>query len=242
MGDRGWAVRVLSRGGMIAACALILSPAAATSGVIRGTVRLPAIASTPTPAPRAYPGQATSLPSPSLQVKGLVTDAVLYLDRVPTGADSTTEASGSAPKLGQQGQAFAPRVLAVRAGTTVDFPNRDPIYHNVFSLSPPKRFDLGKYPKGQSRSVTFNKPGLVNVFCDIHSDMAAFVLVLPHRYFTRPGAGGTYELPSVPAGRYVVRLWHPDFGEHSRHVELTGSRNAVLDFALAGPQPSAELP
>src|SRR5262249_60604428 len=91
------------------------------------------------------------------RARGLVTDAVLYLES--PAAEPAHAAATPHPKLAQKGQAFEPRVVVVAAGGTVDFPNLDPIYHNVFSVSPTRRFDLGKYPRGQSRSITFPKPG-----------------------------------------------------------------------------------
>jgi hypothetical protein len=114
----------------------------------------------------------------------------------------------------------------------VDFPNLDPIYHNVFSLSPVRRFDLGKYPRGHSRQVTFPKPGLVNVYCDIHSDMEAFILVLPNHAFARPTRAGEFTLPDLPAGRYILKAWHPDLGERSETVEVpaTGDVTADVEF------------
>ena len=100
----------------------------------------------------------------------------------------------------QKDKQFIPHVLAIQSGTDVVFPNFDPIYHNVFSLSPSRRFDLGKYPRGSSRTVNFPKPGLVNVYCDIHSNMEAFILVLPHHGFTRPRASGEFRLPDLGEG------------------------------------------
>jgi plastocyanin len=164
---------------------------------------------------------------------GAYTDAIVYVDRVPAHAESILAAKpAETPKLAQKDQSFVPRVLAIAVGTKVDFPNMDPIYHNVFSLSPAQRFDLGKYPRGSSRPVVFRKPGLVNVFCDIHSDMAAFVMVLPHHGFTRPNAGGEFTLPELPAGRYTVRAWHPDLGEQFTEVDVpaSGSVSVKLEF------------
>jgi hypothetical protein len=118
----------------------------------------------------------------------------------------------------------------VAVGTEVDFPNRDAIYHNVFSLSPVKRFDLGKYPRGHSKQVTFGKPGRVQVFCDIHSNMEAHIIVLPHRAFTRPGEKGAYALPDLPAGTYTLVLWHPDFGETRTKVTVTAQQDTRADL------------
>ena len=103
--------------------------------------------------------------------------------------------------IDQKGEMFMPHILAVQSGTRVDFPNSDVIYHNVFSFSKVKRFDLGRYPKGQSRSVIFDRVGLVRVFCEIHSHMSAFVMVLPHGYFDTTDASGTYRISKIPPGR-----------------------------------------
>ena len=150
----------------------------------------------------AYPGRASSLPTARMMAHGLVTDAIVWLERVPASAD--TVFPGPRPKLAQKDQCFQPRVLPVAVGTGVDFPNMDPIFHNVFSASPIKRFDLGKYPRGQSKRVVFDRPGLVNVYCDIHSDMEAFVLVLTTHVFTQPDANGAFALPPVQIGRAHV--------------------------------------
>jgi plastocyanin len=128
----------------------------------------------------------------------------------------------------QQGELFTPRVLTITRGSSVDFPNADPVFHNVFSLSSAASFDLGRYPMGKSRSTTFTKPGLVKVYCHIHSQMTASILVLDHPYFTTPSVDGTFTLRNVPAGTYKVAGWHERVGE--RTVEVTvepGGRTAV---------------
>lgn len=214
-----WALAVL-------ACAAL--PPTASAAVLRGTLSVP-------PPPRAakhmnaYPGQAGSMASHKSAPRGAVNDAVLWFARIPGSADSAI-ARPPRPKLAQIDQCFMPRVVSVAAGGAVEFPNQDPIYHNVFSVSTTRRFDLGKYPKGQSRSVTFPKAGVVNVYCDIHSDMAAFVLVAPNRAFTQPGADGAFALLDVPPGRYVLHVWHPDFGAFEREVELAGDRTLALSY------------
>ena len=98
--------------------------------------------------------------------------------------------------MDQRNETFVPHVLAVRTGTIVDFPNSDRIYHNVFSLSPTRRFDLGRYAVGRSKAVRFDRPGVVRVFCDIHSHMSAFILVFSHRYFAVTQPDGTFQLPA----------------------------------------------
>lgn len=202
------------------------SPAA----VLRGTVQLPP---PPASAPtfEAYPGRASSMPGMKMPPRGRIADAVVYLEHVPAAAESALAARPAAhPKLAQRDQCFVPHVVAVAVGGVVDFPNTDPIYHNVFSVSPIKRFDLGKYPRGRSKSVTFDRAGIVNVYCDIHSNMAAFVLVLPNHAFVQPDASGAFEFPDLPPGRYTVKLWHPDFGTVSRDVELDEAAPRPLEL------------
>lgn len=214
---------------ILAVAACCASPAVA--GSIRGSVRVP-----PVPphdaAFRPYAGRASSLPAPVRPARGLVTDAVLFVDAIPGRGAGRPAPVTSRPQLAQRGQAFDPRVVVVAAGGEVDFPNFDPIYHNVFSVSPLKRFDLGKYPRGQSRRVQFPKPGLINVFCDIHSDMSAFILVTPTPAWARPSADGHYELTDLPAGRYHLRWWHPDFGAGETDVEVpaTGAVELGVEF------------
>ena len=217
---------------MLLMCAgLLIAPAVPSAGVVRGTVSVPASAAQPTHAANPYPGHANALPSAHPVPRGLVTDAVVYVDHMPSSAASSlARTADPPPQLSQRDQTFVPRVVVVAAGTRVDFPNLDPIYHNVFSLSPAKRFDLGKYPRGHSRQVTFTKPGLVNVYCDIHSDMEAFVLVLPHSGFTRPRASGAYALPDVPAGHYTVTVWHPDLGTQACEVDVPEHGDVTADF------------
>ena len=134
--------------------------------------------------------------------------------------------------IDQKGEMFMPHILAVQSGTRVDFPNSDVMYHNVFSFSKVKRFDLGRYPKGQSRSVIFDRVGLVRVFCEIHSHMSAFVMVLPHRYFDTTDASGTYRIPKIPPGRYHVVVWNDQFRSARREVVLKSGEDAELDIVL----------
>ena len=135
--------------------------------------------------------------------------------------------------LDQRNQTFVPFVLAVTVGSTVDFPNSDPFYHNVFSLSKAKRFDLGRYPRGQSRSIRFDQPGIVRVFCEIHSHMSAFVLVFAHRYFATTDAEGRYRIDDVPSGAYTVAVWNDGEVRTTRAVRVPEEGGAVeLDFEV----------
>ncbi len=206
---------------------LALCLAAPTSaGSITGRVSVPAVRSE-TASFRPYAGRASSLPTPTRPAHGLVTDAVLYLETAPVGA--RLPAPTTSQQLAQRGQSFDPRVVVVPAGGSVEFPNFDPIYHNVFSVSPSRRFDLGKYPRGQSRTVQFPRSGVVNVFCDIHADMAAFILVTPTSVWVRPGSDGRFALSDLPAGRYRVRWWHPDLGDGAAEVDVPAEGAVTLD-------------
>ena len=212
--------------GLLLACAPCTRAA-----VLRGTLTVPATAPHPHTM-NAYPGHADAMASHKMSPRGAVVDAVLWLERVPAAAESALAALPvpPRPRLAQKDQCFMPRVVSVSVGGAVEFPNQDPIYHNVFSVSTTRRFDLGKYPQGQSRSVTFPKAGLVNVYCDIHSDMAAFVRVTPNRAYAQPAASGEWALPEVPPGRYTLHVWHPDFGSFEREVEAGPDRPLALAF------------
>ncbi|HKY20202.1 MAG TPA: carboxypeptidase regulatory-like domain-containing protein [Vicinamibacterales bacterium] len=157
--------------------------------------------------------------------------SVVYLESAPALAFPDIEPQRAT--LDQRNETFVPHVLAVTVGTTVDFPNSDRVYHNVFSLSGTKRFDLGRYAAGRSRSVRFDRPGIVRVFCEIHSHMSAFVLVFNHRYFAATGADGRYQINRVPAGRYTLVAWNEGSIRESRAVVI-GEDTAVVeaDFTL----------
>jgi plastocyanin len=207
---------------------LCVAPASVRAGVIRGTLHVPASAATIAEVPNAYPGRADALPEPHKMEHGIVTDAVIYVDPIPASVESTlAQMPSQTPKLAQKDQCFMPRVVAIAAGSSVDFPNMDPIYHNVFSLSPTRRFDLGKYPKGNSRRVDFKKPGLVNVYCEIHSNMEAFILVLPNHAYTRPTATGDYALPDLPPGTYQLHVWHPDLGTQTTTIVVPATGDVL---------------
>ena len=132
--------------------------------------------------------------------------SVVFLETAPQAAFEAP-APGRAT-LDQRDESFVPYVVAVTVGSTVDFPNSDRTYHNVFSLSKARRFDLGRYPRGQSRSVRFDRPGEVRVFCEIHSHMSAWILVFAHRYFATTDAEGRYRIEGVPPGAYTLAAWN----------------------------------
>lgn len=154
--------------------------------------------------------------------------AIIYLQ-----GDNLQPSSESPPAIiDQRDEMFVPHILAVQQGTQVDFRNSDAIYHNVFSFSKTKRLDLGRYPKGRSRSVVFDRLGVVRVFCEIHSHMSAFVLVLPHSYFATTDATGNYRIPNVPPGRYDLVVWSDSFRTIRREVRLRSRGATEINFVL----------
>jgi plastocyanin len=135
-------------------------------------------------------------------------------------------------EIRQEHETFVPRVLAVTKGSTVDFPNGDPFFHDVFSLSSAATFDLGHYPPGQSRAQKFTKAGLVKVYCHIHSQMSASILVLDEPYFAIPNLDGTFTLPNVPPGHYTIVGWHERIGERTAAVNVEAGKQASVSLSL----------
>jgi hypothetical protein len=123
-------------------------------------------------------------------------------------------------------------VVAITTGSTVEFPNFDPYFHNVFSLSRAASFDLGRFPRGDSRTRKFTTSGLVKVYCQIHSHMSASILVFDHDYFQIPGANGSFALDEVPAGSYQISAWHERIGESIRQVRVEPGQRVRVEFSL----------
>jgi hypothetical protein len=134
------------------------------------------------------------------------------------------------PKMAQLGAAFDPRVLPVLQGTTVAFPNMDPIFHNIFSLSRGANFNLGRYPRGRGKTFRFVRPGMVRVNCDIHADMLGYILVLPHPFFARAKANGNYQISGVPPGKYHLVAWHDTLPPQVRALTVPRRGALQADF------------
>jgi plastocyanin len=132
----------------------------------------------------------------------------------------------------QRDTAFSPGVVVVRAGAAVAYPNEDPFFHNVFSYSRTKRFDLGRYPRGESKSVRFDSPGVVQVFCEIHGWMRSAVVVTENPYFALVAEDGSFTIPDVPAGRHKLRVWHFDRGETTREIHVPASGTVRVEVRL----------
>ncbi len=156
--------------------------------------------------------------------------SVVYLETAPQHAFE--EHGGARARLDQRNESFVPYVLPIIVGTTVDFPNSDRTYHNVFSLSKARRFDLGRYGRGQSKSVRFDHPGVVRVFCDIHSHMSAFILVFAHRFFAVTDPEGRYRIDGLPPGSYTVVAWNDGKEREARTVQVNEGAATELDFVV----------
>ncbi|MBV6431278.1 MAG: hypothetical protein IANPNBLG_01407 [Bryobacteraceae bacterium] len=134
--------------------------------------------------------------------------------------------------MDQKNRRFVPDTLVVPAGSTVSFPNLDPIFHNVFSLSKPKSFDLGNYPRNQTRTVQFPKPGIVFVNCHLHPNMGAVIVVTPNQWSTKAAADGAFRLTGVPPGNYTVVAWHKAAGFFRKQLQVTGQHAATIQFQI----------
>ncbi len=154
---------------------------------------------------------------------------VLYIESTSPAASN---APGPAAQMEQIDRRFMPDLIVVQAGSTVSFPNMDPIFHNVYSLSKPKTFDLGSYDKGDTRKVMFPKPGIVDVYCRLHPNMAATIVVTPNRWFARPDSSGHFRIPNVPPGRYTVVAWHKSAGYFRKSIIVENGHDSVADFFI----------
>jgi plastocyanin len=155
-------------------------------------------------------------------------DAVLYLEGVAPAKPVTIE-------IAITDKTYAPHVVVVPVGSTVRFPNHDPLEHNVFSLSEPNQFDLGLYGRGEAKSHTFTDPGLVRVYCNVHPRMVAYVQVMANRYYAQPGADGSFTIENVPPGHYRLHVWHERIpAEIVRDVSAGGDSTVQIALNARG--------
>jgi plastocyanin len=199
------------------------------TGRIEGDVIISTTLSSRRPRFRIYadPGAGRPPAAESNEIRNVV----LYVQNAPA-SDATPTMHAS---MRQEEGRFVPHILPVLLGTTVDFPNADDVFHNVFSLSSARSFDLGRYPQGSAKSVTFETSGVVQLFCHIHSDMSAVILVLDNPYFAVPASTGHYSLEDVPPGDYTVVGWHERIRPVMRTVRVVAGQTARLDFDIPLP-------
>lgn len=159
-------------------------------------------------------------------------DFVVYLE----GTVGTNRPAGTVQvvtkRVSQHKAMFVPHVLPIVKGTTVEWPNNDDIFHNVFSYSDAKPFDLGLYKAPEIKPVTFDMPGRVDVFCSIHSSMNCVVLVLENPYYAATNDKGVYAIPNVPAGTYQIKAWHERLPSQRREIIVPENGEVKVDFTL----------
>jgi plastocyanin len=189
----------------------------------------------------------------TVKVKGLRTpeNVMVYLSKAPPAAGDLSKTELS---MDQRNLEFIPHVLPVLVGSTVQFPNNDKVDHNIFSMSRTKKFNLGSYKPGENKTMVFDKPGIVEIRCDVHAEMAAYILVMKTPYFAVTDKKGHFEIPDpdylkqtgleipsgLSAGKYTVKTWHeklksqkksvvvPDSGDVSVKLDLTRGVPGVL--------------
>jgi plastocyanin len=165
---------------------------------------------------------------------------VVYLEPVEAPADGGP--LPAAATVTQQNARFVPAFQVVTVGQTVEMPNVDAIYHNVFSYSRPNDFDLGMYPAGESRSVVFRYPGVVKTYCSIHESMNATIVVVPSRHFDVAAATGRFAIDSVPPGRYRLRVWCEKLPEVLREITITAGKSEQVELSLIASPVAASAP
>ncbi len=162
-------------------------------------------------------------------VKGLITaggrptgDAVVSVEGIAEKHIKSQISNLKSKKtlMDQRDMKFIPRVLPVLVGTTVEFPNNDKTFHNVYSNSEAKKFDLGLYAPGKSRSAKFEKAGVAKILCNVHPSMEGYVVVKSHPYYGATDSRGNYSVTRLPLGKYRLEVWHPDFGTKVLPFEL----------------------
>ncbi len=188
-------------------------------------------AAAPAPTPAAAPGTVSG--RVAIVQKGTpledASNCVVWLEGVRS---PRTPSRPAHVEMKSQGKKFVPRVVAVEKDAEVDFPNVDPIYHNVFSVSPANRFDLGLYRSGGSKAKKFEEPGVVRVYCNIHPQMVGFVLVANSDFIRVTGADGAFRFENVPAGTWEIRAWNEEGGENRAPVTVRSRIDTPIALRL----------
>jgi plastocyanin len=196
----------------------------AATGRIDGQVTLVVPSGVKVPS-GVYPSRRVSGPAPKASE---IANVVVFLK----GITPYRNLAPSSATIRQTDETFKPAVVAVTRGSTVSFPNFDPFFHNVFSLSRGSTFDLGRYPRGESRTRTLTQAGLVKVYCHLHSHMSASIMVFDHPFFDVPAADGRFRLDGIPPGSYRISAWHPRIGESTHDVSVEAGKPATVEFVL----------
>jgi plastocyanin len=193
------------------------------TGRVTGSVKLTMANSAPSAATAYERRSVGPRPKPQPELRNVV----IYFADLPAAKAAPMQAS-----IAQRDEQFAPHLVAVTAGSSVAFPNQDPFFHNVFSLSRGASFNLGRYPSGASRSRVVSRPGIIKVFCEIHSHMSAVIRVFDHPWFSVPADDGVFAIDNVPAGNYTLAAWHERIGERRDRVTIRPGATTQINFTL----------
>jgi plastocyanin len=194
-------------------------PRPSVNGVIEGKVTVRQL---PKRIGSDYPGQAAA--AHAVQTLPVVVFLSGTIGGIP--ADAAT------PTMAQRDTSFQPSLLIIPTGTTVRFPNEDKFFHNVFSYSKPKRFDLGRYPRGEAKNVTFDQAGGVTVLCEIHKWMRGGIVVVENKYYDTVDEAGSFRIANVPPGKYQLVVWHAERGRKTYDVTVPAAGSARVDAAF----------
>jgi plastocyanin len=232
-------LRQLRRGRLLPLVAAVLATAVLwmphsvvlgqAAGRVTGSVKL-TLANTAPSSASAYERRGVG-PRPKAQPE--LKNVVIFFSDLPAGKPAAVQAS-----IAQKDEQFAPHLVAITTGSSVAFPNEDPFFHNVFSLSRGASFNLGRYPSGSSRSKTFTRAGIVKVFCEIHSHMSAVVRVFDHGWFTVPDEAGNFAIGNVPPGDHTLVAWHERIGERRDRVTIRAGAATQINFTLPVLEPA----
>jgi plastocyanin len=190
-----------------------------------------AAAAEPRPRPAAAPADVKAKkpkPEAAGNIVGKVTgaaDAIVYVDDIVVATRGTAT-------MKQENKQFTPAVLVVQKGTTVQFPNLDAFFHNVFSVTPDNSFDLGSYRQGETKGVTMTKPGVVNVYCNMHPQMVGHILVVPNGNYARAGKDGFFRLSNVPAGHHRIVAWAPETKPVVAEADVSDAEAVTVELEL----------
>jgi plastocyanin len=148
------------------------------------------------------------------------------------GGDGAGAGGAATPRIRQRDTAFDPALTVITVGTTVEFPNDDKIFHNVFSLSEPAKFDLGLYKSGTTRSVTFRRPGVVDVYCNIHPQMVAKIKVMENEHWAITRSDGSFKIDHLPPGRHAITAWQPSGESRSSEIVIAAGETTRAELEL----------
>ncbi len=204
----------------------VLLTGIAFSGTITGTVKLP------DKIVRPSQSNSSGMSNMALQLTNSEYDnVVVYIEKTPR--EQPYLMTSKSVVMDMKNQSYLPHVLPILVGTTVDFLNDDNFYHHPFSFSKTKSFDLDQYAKPEKRPVAFYKTGVVDVYCQIHPDMQAFIIVLQNPYFTKPDSSGNYNIFLVPPGHYTLVAWHDFLKPVKQEIDVPAKGEVKIDFQLA---------